>query len=325
MVRFAIVGTNNISHTFMDAASRAKEFALEAVYSRKKETGKKFAEKYGVKKVYTSLEDVGKDPEIDAVYIASPNSCHCEQTVRMLEAGKHVLCEKPVATTEAEFLEMLTAAKKNHKIFLEAMRSVYDPGFKKIQDLLGELGTIRRATFQYCQYSSRYDAFKHGEIKNAFNPALGNAALMDIGIYCVHPAAVLFGMPQRIVSSSVFMENGMEGMGTALLNYGNMIVELRYSKITDSSQPSEIQGEKGCMKIWQIQDTKRIEIQYRDKTTKVWDIEKEDNNMYYEVEAMIRFIHSQNGMELAENYQKSSLIEMRISDEIRKFSGIEFK
>lgn len=324
MVHFAIAGTNHISHTFMDAAKRIRDLTVDAVYSRKEETGRQFADRYGIGKVYTSLEALGRDPEIDVVYIASPNCCHCMQTIQMLEAGKHVLCEKPIATTEAEVREMLAAAKKNQRILLEAMRPIYDPGFHKIRELLGELGPIRRASFQFCQYSSRYDAFKQGEIKNAFCPALGNAALMDIGVYCLHPAVALFGMPQDVVSSSVFLNNGMEGAGTALLNYGDKLVELRYSKITNSFQPSEIQGENGCMYLWQIQDTKKIEIQYRDGSNRVWEIEKEENNMYYEIHTMLRLIADENGMKLAEDYQNVSVMEMMVADEIRKKSGIQF-
>ena len=236
-----------------------------------------------------------------------------------------MLCEKPVATTEEEFVEMLNAAKKNQRIFLEAMRLAYDPGFEKIKELLGRLGTIRRAALQFCQYSSRYDAFKQGEIKNAFNPALGNAALMDIGVYCVHPAVVLFGMPKNIVSTSLFLENGMEGAGTALLNYQDKIVELRYSKITDSHQPSEIQGENGCMYISRIQDTEKIEIHYRDKSIESWEIEKEKNNMYYEIDTFIKMIQSSQGMKLAEKYQEASYMEMKVLDKIREISGIKFK
>ena len=325
MVRFAIIGTNNISHTFMDAAKKVDGFVLEAVYSRKRETGENFAKQYGVKKVYTSLKELGNDPEVDAVYVASPNSCHCSQTIQMLEAGKHVLCEKPIATTAEEFEKMLDAAKKHKRIFLEAMRPVYDPGFAKIKELLGQLGIIRRAAFQFCQYSSRYDAFKQGDVKNAFNPALGNAALMDIGIYCVHPAVALFGMPKEIVSTSLFLENGMEGAGTALLNYSDKIVELRYSKITNSFQPSEIQGEKGCMYIWQIQDIKKIEIHYRNQSVETWEIDKEGNNMYYEIDTFIKLIHNPQGLELAEMYQNSSCMEMKVADIIREKSGIEFK
>ena len=154
MLRFAIIGTGKISHTFMKAALKVPGFKLEAVYSRSQDSGRAFGSVYGVDKVYTTLKALGDDPEVDAVYIASPNSSHCAQTVFMLEHGKHVLCEKPIASSAQELERMMKAADGNGKILLEAMRPVFDPGFAKIKELLGQLGQIRRAVFQYCQYSS---------------------------------------------------------------------------------------------------------------------------------------------------------------------------
>ncbi|MEG2351021.1 MAG: Gfo/Idh/MocA family oxidoreductase, partial [Hungatella sp.] len=198
MIRFAVIGTNSISDTFMDAAREVAGFSLGAVYSRTLEHGQAFADRYGARCVYTSLEELAAASDIDAVYIASPNSCHCKQTIQMLEGKKHVLCEKPIASDLEELRQMLEAAKRNHVVLLEAMRSVFDPGFAKLQELLPRLGTLRHVAFQYCQYSSRYDKFKEGMVMNAFNPLLSNAALMDIGVYCVHPMVKLFGMPQKI-------------------------------------------------------------------------------------------------------------------------------
>ena len=102
MLRFAIIGTGRISHTFMKAALKVPGFKLEAVYSRSQDSGRAFGSVYGADKVYTTLKALGDDPEVDAVYIASPNSSHCAQTVFMLEHGKHVLCEKPIASSAQE-------------------------------------------------------------------------------------------------------------------------------------------------------------------------------------------------------------------------------
>lgn len=92
---------------------------------------------------------------------------------------------------------MIQAAKENQVVFMEAMKSVHTPGFKAMKEHLPKLGTVRRATIQYCQYSSRYDKFKNGIIENAFKPELSNGAIMDIGVYCVHFLAALFGMPEK--------------------------------------------------------------------------------------------------------------------------------
>lgn len=324
MIRFGIIGTGKISRTFLQAASKAPGFKLEAVYSRSEETGRAFAADYGVDKVYTSLEELGSDGDVDAVYIASPNSSHCSQAVTMAGYKKHILCEKPVASSLEELEIMIGAARLNNRVLLEAMRPVFDPGFSKIRELLPELGPVRRAVFQYCQYSSRYDAFKKGIIENAFNPALSNAALMDIGVYCIHPMAVLFGRPQGVTASGIFLENHMEGAGTVLMDYGHMLGEARYSKITDSSEPSEIQGENASMLIWHIQDTKKIELRYRGGGSRVFEIAKEDNNMYYEVLRFMELAESEQGPELAMEHLMGSVVEMEIMDRVREITGICF-
>lgn len=324
MIRFGIIGTGKISHTFMEAALKVPDFRLEGVYSRSLENGRAFALAYGADKVYASLNDLGNDDSVDAVYIASPNSCHCSQAISMAEHGKHILCEKPIASSLEELKCMIGAAGMNGKILLEAMRPVHDPGFAKIKELMPRLGQVRRAVFQYCQYSSRYDTFKQGIIENAFNPGLSNAALMDIGVYCIHPMVLLFGRPENITASSIFLNNHMEGSGTVIMNYGHMLGEARYSKITHSAEPSEIQGEKASMLIWQIQDTKRIELQYRGGGIEVFEIAKEDNNMYYEILRFIELTKSEQGLKAVKQHLSGSVMEMEVIDQVREITGIHF-
>lgn len=322
MVKFGIIGTNAISHTFMAAALKHPEFVLKAVYSRTADTGNTFAETYQAKRVYTELEAMALDEEIDAVYIASPNSCHAKQAILLLEHGKHVLCEKPIAADSAQLSAMLEAAGANHVVLLEAMRSAFDPGFAKIQELLPQLGTIRQAAFQYCKYSSRYDKFKAGEIMNAFNPKLSNAAVMDIGVYCVHPMVKLFGMPKSVKASSVFLSNNMEGLGTVIAQYDGMQAVLQYSKITNTHLSSQIQGEEAAMIISEIQNTRRIELHYNNGSSEICQIEKHSNNMYYEVDEFIRLI---NAGEDPWKHNQYSVMEMEVMDMVRRDAGIEFQ
>lgn len=320
-MRIAIIGTGKITERFIEAARKVETIQLVGIFSRNQEKGATFAREHGLTHVYTRMQDLAFSGEIDAVYIASPNSCHSEQAIELLNAGKHVLCEKPIASNCGEAIQMYEAAKRNKVVLLEAMRPVFDPGFAKIKELLPYLGTIRRVQFAMNQYSSRYDKFKQGIIENAFNPALSNAALMDIGVYCVHPMVRLFGRPEKVVSESVFLANGMEGIGTALLRYPSMLGEIQYSKITQGTLPSQIQGEAALMLIDAIQDTRRIELVYRDGSKQEYRIEKEANNMFYEVEEFARLVRT-NCVE--HEYRDSSLAEMEVMDEIRRVSGIEF-
>lgn len=322
MIRFAVIGTNKITDKFIQAASLCKDFKLTAVYSRTKERAIEFGSKYGVTVVYDDLDELAASNEIDAVYVASPNSFHASQSIKIMKGKKHVLCEKTIASNQKELKEMIQASEENGVVLLEAMRSVFDPGFKVIQDNLYKLGPIRRVTFQYCQYSSRYDNFKKGIIENAFNPIFSNGGLMDIGVYCVHPLVKLFGMPKKIWFNAVILENGIDGAGTIMVQYKDMQGELIYSKITNSALPSQIQGEKGSMIIREISDIREVTIVYNNgEKEEISIINKYDNNMYYEVEEFIKLIQTKENAKIHNQY---SFMELEIMDEARKQIGLKF-
>lgn len=321
MINFAVIGTNFITDRFLEAASSVPEFCLKAVYSRTMERAQDYARRHGAELTFDSLDDLAACPDVDAVYVVSPNCCHAAQSIQMMKAGKHVLVEKPVASNLREFRQMKETALEKGVILLEAMRSVFSPGFEAVRENLRELGTIRRVSFQFCQYSRRYDKFKNGIIENAFRPEMSNGALMDIGVYCVHPLADLFGMPERIKSSSLKLSNGFEGAGTILVEYEGMQGELIYSKITDSRVPSQIQGENGVMLIDRIHEPQEVTICFRDGREKKPDIPKISNNMVYETEEFIRLIHAGTA---DHKWLENSETEMRIMAEVRGQQGIRF-
>lgn len=321
MVRLACIGTNFITDWLLEGIRDVEDIELAAVYSRTLKKGNEFAAKYGVDKVYDNYEELARDPEIDAVYVASPTYCHFKHTMMMLNHKKHVLCEKPVASNLAELELMIQAARENKVIFMEAMKSVHTPGFKAVMEHLPKLGAVRRATIQYCQYSSRYDNFKKGIIENAFKPELSNGAIMDIGVYCVHFLAALFGMPQKILADAVFLENGVDGAGSIIASYGDKQAEVIYSKITNSKLPTQIQGENGCMIISQCPNPRDIKILYNDGREERIECESRANPMNYEAEIFAELIKTQ---QTEHPYLEASLMEMKIIDEARRQTGIVF-
>ena len=291
MIRFATIGTNFVTGWFLEAARECRELHYAAACSRSGDKARGFAAEHGADGIHTDLTALAEDAGIDAVYIASPNSLHFEQAALMLSHGKHVLLEKPAASNRRELSKLLEIAKTNRVILLEAMRSVFDPGFAAVEQALPRLGRIRRASFQYCQYSSRYDKFKAGIIENAFNPAYSNGALMDIGVYCVHPLVRLFGRPDRILADAVILDNGVDGAGTILAGYDcGMQAELVYSKITNSRVPSQIQGEEGSMVIREIANPREVTIFYRNGGEETVFAGPDRRNMIFEVREWVRLI-----------------------------------
>ncbi|SFA49920.1 Predicted dehydrogenase [Parageobacillus thermantarcticus] len=323
MIRFATIGTNWITEAFIEAAKKVEDFALAAVYSRTDEKAKQFAAKTGAKWTFTNLEELAKSNDIDAVYIASPNSLHAEQAILLMNHGKHVLCEKPMASNTKEVKAMIDAARRNGVVLMEAMKTTLLPNFQAVREHLHKIGKIRRYFASYCQYSSRYDAYKQGTVLNAFNPAFSNGALMDIGVYCIYPMVVLFGKPNILQASSLKLESGVDGEGTIIFTYENMDAIVMYSKITNSYLPAEIQGEDGSILIDAIHTPAKVEIRYRDGRTEDITVPQEQHPMYYEVKEFIELI--KNGKRESEvNSHEHSLATIELIEQARKQTGIIF-
>ncbi|KPI47418.1 oxidoreductase [Clostridioides difficile] len=330
-VRFGIIGTSNIAKTFLRAAFRIKEFELVAVYSRDLERAKEFGEPYGVSIFFDDLEKMAKSSDIDAIYIASPNAIHSKQALTCLKYKKHVLCEKSLASNLKEVKLMIETARDNNVLLMEAMRITCVPNFKAVKENLYKIGKIRRYFGSYCQYSSRYDKYKNGIIENAFKKELSNGALMDIGVYCIHPMVNLFGAPKSVKATSHILQTGVDGEGSAIFKYDDMDAIIQYSKIADSYIPSEIQGEEGSIIIEKLNLFEKAIIKYRDGREEDISIlkEKEEEKpreiegMYYELVEFISLINN-NKIESKINSYENSIIAMELMDEIRRQCNIVY-
>lgn len=321
MIRFATIGTNFVVDWFLEAAKECIDLEYVGTYSRTMEKARSFGEKYGSQLFFDDLETLAECEQIDAVYIASPTSEHYRQAALMIEHGKHVLLEKPMASNADEVEKLIDLAKEHQVVLFEAMRSVFDEGFKAIEKAVKKVAPVRRASFQYCQYSSRYDKFKNGIIENAFNPALSNGALMDIGVYCVHPLMKLFGMPKDIKSQAIILPDSIDGEGTIICQYDDMLAELTYSKISDGHIPSQIQGEKGTVIIRDIGSPRQVEIIYRDGSVEQLEIKNIENNMIYEAREWEKMIQNED---YTDRHSKYSFMSLSVMDTARKQQGVIF-
>ena len=320
--RFAVVGTNFISDNFVDAANASGVAEISAVFSRKFDTGRHFAEKHGINKVYTDYGEMLSDGNIDAIYVASPTFCHYTHSLSAIRAGKHILCEKMICTSTEELEELRGEAVRHGVTLLEAMRPDFDPAYDLLRENLTKIGKIRRATLEFCQYSSRYDRFLAGEVLNAFNPKMKNSALADIGIYPLHLAHVIFGVPSEIHASSVFLRNGFEGAGNITLEYDGALVSIVYSKISDSVNSSVIEGERGSILIDKISAPRRITLCPRCEPQKVVWEDSVPNNMLFEVIAFASMIE---GTASPEPYLDISAMTLRTVEEAYRQTGADEK
>ncbi len=320
MVRFATIGTNFITDLILDAAKKTEWFELYAVYSRTEDRAQEFAQKHGAKVFYTDIDRVCKDENIDAVYVASPTFLHKAHAIQCMKAGKHVLCEKPIAPSEKDYLEMLECARANNVLLLEAMRPAYSIGWKLVEGLMERIAPLRRVTLQFCQYSSRYDKFKQGIVENAFKPELCNGALMDIGVYCVHVMQKLLGLPKQVHAQTTFLPASIDGQGTIIAAYDDVLCELLYSKITQGQAPSQLQGEQGCILVDSVSNPGEITLSLRDGTVEKHEVPGSESDILYELEGF--YDQLQNGADACQ--QQATQNTLRIMDEVRAQTGIDF-
>ena len=282
-IRFGLIGTSEIGEKMAQALTQFSGTAPRAIYSRSKAKGETFAKKHRIPCVCSTLEELAR--EVDAVYIASPNSLHCEQTLFFLERKIPVLCEKPLASNLREVERMVACAEKNGVYLAEAYKSQWMPAYAVMKEHLSDLGPIRNVRFDFSKYSSRYDAHKRGEDVNTFKAEFSNGALLDLGVYCLYPALELFGVPKSVSGFGVPVEGGVDGLGCTVMTYEDFLVTLNYSKVSTANRACEIQGEEGTMVIDAISSPRKIEIFFRSGAYKAFAPYTEENDMVYECEA----------------------------------------
>ncbi|KAF2462224.1 hypothetical protein BDY21DRAFT_368322 [Lineolata rhizophorae] len=324
MINFSVIGTGWISDSFVQAAHKTKAWKLTAVYSRTGENAENFAEKYNVTNTYTELDSLGLDPEVQAVYIASPNSLHYSQAKLMLVAGKNVILEKPATSTVAEFEELFALAKQHRVFLLEANRHIHEVNFKVLQRNLSALGPIFGATLNYASYSSRFNNVLAGETPNVFSLKYSGGALVDLGVYPIAAAVALFGAPKGQIYRPVKLPNGADGGGVTLLDYGNFSVSITASKVFTSTGPSEVYGQNGTLIMNGVTDIDRVSfLNAKTKETVDWAQPKAPLNLLEEATEFARIIKGKD-WDAATKLEQISRTTLAITTDLRRQNGIVF-
>ena len=265
MVRFGIIGTGRISDWVLKGAVQDPRIKIVAVCSRTVEAAEAFIARNPMAagaKVYTSVVEMAADTQVDAVYVGTPNQTHCSYTIAALKAGKHVLCEKPLALNAEEGRQMVEAARESGCLLMEAMVSTLNPNFIAAVSRISEIAPVRQYSSYFCQYSSKFEALKRGEVGTAFKPGTAGA-LRDVGVYTLYPLVALFGKPNAVqgrMGRFDTPEGETDVYGTAFLGYDGMDATLTWSKTFDSFQPTEIAGENGNLILDEIHIARKAEI-----------------------------------------------------------------
>ncbi len=287
-MKLGILGAGKIVRDFCEILGR---LPIESVSILGRERSREKTEALAAENGMTCYWDYDEllKSDVDTVYVALPNHLHYAYTKQALQAGKNVILEKPATLNLQEFEELMALALEKDLILLEAVTLHYMPIYENIRADLDRVGDVKIVSLNYSQYSSRYDAFKAGEVLPAFDPAKGGGALMDINVYNIHFAVGLFGRPL----SATYLANivrGVDTSGILTMDYGEFKVVCVGAKDCGAPTGSFIQGDGGYIAIKQpVNQMQEYEIAdlHGDVECKNFGA---DHRMIYEFEAFLRII-----------------------------------
>lgn len=321
-MRIGTIGSGFIVKYILENVAKTEGITCEAVYSRKEETGRTLADQFGVKKVYTDLDALCSDPDVDFVYVASPNSLHYAHVKKALSHGKHVLCEKPFVPTAIQAKELIALAKEKHLLLFEANTTVYHPHYPWIREHMKDLGELQMISATFCQYSSRYDLLTGGQVPNIFNPAFAAGTLMDINVYNISFIVGLLGRPDRVEYFAGKYENGIDTHGVLILQYGNVICQCTAAKNTWCDNNVQIMGDKGYMHIGPMSSNPQS-VRLVRKGQEDMMLSIPENQWFHEVQALAK-LGNERAYDLCYKNLEISLITVEILEKARESAAICF-
>jgi D-xylose 1-dehydrogenase (NADP+, D-xylono-1,5-lactone-forming) len=240
---WGIISTANINRLVLAGARESDRVDVVAVASRDRARADAYAREHGIERAYASYEALLADPDIDAVYISLPNSLHVEWSIRSLEAGKHVLCEKPFDRRPDRVERAFDAAERAERLLMEAFMYRHNPQTAKVKELVesGAIGTLRlvRAAF----------SFSLGDLQNVRLAAdLDGGALMDVGCYCVSGLRLLAGEPEKVSGEQVLGVSGVDVLFVGTMRFpGGVLGHFDCGFVLTGRDELEIVGDEGSL------------------------------------------------------------------------------
>lgn len=249
-LRFGILGTGNIARQFAEgvrASGADAKSQLVAVGSRSLESAKAFANAHSIPNAVGGYDELLQRQDVDAIYLSLPNTMHAEWTIRSLRAGKHVLCEKPLAVNVAEAEAMARAARESGRVLIEAFMYLAHPQTHKLMELIraGAIGRVRHVRASFC-YRVRNHA---GNIR--FDPNLAGGALMDVGCYCISFAQrIADAEPSEVYAVSTRHASGVDEVTTVVMKFPcGMTSEFTCGMMLQTDNSAFVCGEEGFLRV----------------------------------------------------------------------------
>jgi predicted dehydrogenase len=215
-IRWGILGAGHIAGAFADAVRAHTRAQLVAVGSRDRDRSERFATAHGIPTTHLGYRDLVEDPQVDAVYVATPHSEHREHALLAIAAGKHVLVEKAFTRNAGEAEEVFAAARAAGVFVMEAMWTRFLPHVAALHQVLeaGEVGEVVTLAADHGQH------FPFDPASRLYDPALAGGALLDLGVYPVSFAHDLLGVPDAVHAVGTLTQTGVDGQISMILSYG---------------------------------------------------------------------------------------------------------
>lgn len=318
-LRFGIVGTGNIAHRFAEAIKNVECAELAAVASRKQENAEKFADEFDIPARFGSYEAMAKSDAIDAAYIAVPHSGHKDCSCLMMNNGKHVLCEKPMAVNYREASEMFGCAKENGVFLMEAMWARLVPGTIKLLEMIesGVLGEIRGVEGKFC-YTMDEDEMDHHVLKSEH----GGGSLLDVGVYGLNYASWYLGKDVESISAVSDKYNGVDSHTCVLLKYENgSIGDISSAVLLKKPNEGYVYGTEGFVHLNRFYAPQSLEFHLNSGEDFTVDAPYEGNGF----EEQIRHVCACVSKGMTESdvvTPEQTLFITKQMDDIRKMTGI---
>jgi D-xylose 1-dehydrogenase (NADP+, D-xylono-1,5-lactone-forming) len=243
LIRWGIISTARINRKFLAGARQSSELEVLGVASRQRESAQRYAADNGIERAYGGYDALLADPDIDAVYISLPNSMHVEWTIRALEAGKHVLCEKPMGRRAADVERAFDVADREGRLLMEAFMYRHNPQTRRLVELVNE-GAVGRVRLIRSAFSFATDDPANVRLSTA----LEGGALMDVGCYCVSGSRLIGGEPERVGAEQVTGGDGVDIVIAATMRFADdVLAHFDAGLALDTRDELEVVGDEGSL------------------------------------------------------------------------------
>ena len=319
-IRWGIAGLGNIAHKFAQDIQLVPGAVLNAVGSRNKDIALAFGAEYEAPHCYGSYEELFESDEVDVVYIATPHISHTALSIKAMDAGKHVLCEKPFGIKSSDAVSMIESAQKNGVFLMEALWSRFNPSIVRVKEQV-ESGAIGRVAYLHADFA--FYSLDRSEEGRLLNPELAGGSILDIGIYPIFLAYLILGKPDKIFATSNFYKTGVEIQTSMIFSYSDAQAILYSGLNSKSEMKAEISGTTGAIYLdprWHETEGYTLEV---NNDQQHFDLPTDGNGYTYEIEEVNTCIRSGKLQSDLWSHQ-NSLDLMELMDEVRALGQVKF-